>query len=67
MKNWHDFLRQERARLIQETEFLESGTISITRTVAGVETDLLPDAIDTNRRNVAEIEELLTNADEPIE
>lgn len=67
MKNWHDFLRAERKRLITDTEFLEAGNISITRTTAGVKTDLVPGAIETNKRNVAEIEELLTNAGQPIE
>jgi len=67
MKNWHEFLRLERKRLITDTEFLESGTISITRTTAGVKTDLVPGAIETNKRNIAEIEELLTGADQPIE
>lgn len=66
-KNWHDFLRGERTRLIQDTEFLETGTITITRMEAGVITDLLPGAIETNYRNIAEIEQLLADAGEPME
>ena len=62
--NWPNFLRKERHRLIQDTAFLEDGTIKITRMEAGVVTDLLPDAIETNYRNIAEIEQLLTDAGE---
>lgn len=62
--SWPDFLRKERHRLIEDTNFLETGTIKITRTEAGVVTDLLPGAIETNYRNIAEIEQLLTDADE---
>ena len=67
MKNWHDYLRSQRKQMIQDTEFLQSGTIRISRTEAGVITDLGPSAIEANTRNIAEIEQLLTDAGEPVE
>jgi hypothetical protein len=67
MGTWHDYIRGQRVHMIQENELLEAGTIGISRTEAGVITDLGPEAIETNKRNIAEIEELLTAADQPIE
>jgi hypothetical protein len=65
--DWPSFLRRERARLIEDIAFLETGTIKITRTEAGKVRDMLPEMLETDRRNIAEIESLLNEAGEPLE
>lgn len=67
MGSWADYLRRERSRLIEDTEFLRSGKVRITRTEAGQVTDLTPGAIEANLRNVAEIQDLLMSAGEAVE
>lgn len=67
MKDWHQFLREERARKISSIEQLVAGTYRITWTTNGRTTDLSDEIIADNRKHIIEIEQLLTAAGEPFD
>ncbi len=67
MNNWHQFLREERARKIASIEQIVSGAYQITWTTNGRTTDLSDQIIADNRKHIAEIEHLLTAAGEPFD
>lgn len=67
MTNWHQFLREERARKISNIEQLVAGTYRITWTTNGRTKDLSEEIIADNHKHIAEIEQLLTAAGEPFD
>lgn len=67
MKHWHDFLRRERQSKINSIEMLSTGRVRLGRTEAGVTRDTTQEALDKDKLDLAEIEELLTSAGEPLD
>jgi hypothetical protein len=67
VKDWHQFLREERARKIASIEQIVAGSYRITWTTNGLTTDLSDEIIADNHKHIAEIEQILTVAGEPFD
>ncbi|MFA6219706.1 MAG: hypothetical protein WC692_07985 [Erythrobacter sp.] len=64
--DWHQFLREERARKLQSIEMLNARAYTISRWQNGESRDLNDEIVADYRRHINEIEQLLTNAGVPL-
>ena len=64
---WHDFLRRERSDKLVEIEMLSSGRVRSFLTTDGVQRETTEQGIEKLKADIAEIEQILTDASEPIE
>ena len=64
---WHQYLREERARKVQGLMRFLSGDLSIVECRDGERVETTDAAIARLRRNIAEIEQILTAAGVPLE
>jgi hypothetical protein len=63
---WYDFLREERARKLENIKQLSSGNVRITVRTDGELRDVSDEMVADDKSHVAEIEEILTKADQPL-
>jgi hypothetical protein len=66
VKDWHQFLRDERARKLASIEMLAGGVYHISRTEGGEVRDMSEEIIADYTRHIAEIESILATAGEPF-
>lgn len=64
---WHQYLREERARKLSAIKDLSSGRITLSVRSDGEVRDTSTDMIAEHEKHIAEIEEILRAADEPFE
>lgn len=64
---WHDFIRRQRLMMLNNLEGLEAGAYTITRHEGDAVRDITAELIETYRRDIAKIEQILAEAGEPLE
>lgn len=63
---WHQFLREERNRKLQSIEWLETRSNGLSTMIDGYYQDTSEQMIAEHRSHIAEIEEILKAASEPL-
>lgn len=64
---WHQFLREERARKVKSIALLEAGTITFSQNTSGFHVDTSTHLAEELRGHVIEIDAILAAAGQPLE
>ena len=65
--DWHQFLRDERSRKLASVEALLSGGLVISTRGGGEIRDVTAEMVDQHQLHIAEIENILATAGEPLD